>query len=155
MEDLERLTTREGSWTLTFLASSGALEPSYPTYFHFSVGGKKGDESFDGENLVVEDMAAYKAFYEDLTAQLVEKFNMESDHQRYHAATTSNLFLRKFRDGMGSKNNIIMRMAWSASLWDSRRIAIAKCIADTLNAHFESDVVKKYAADLKVKKCGY
>ena len=155
MEDLERLTTREGSWTLTFLASSGALEPSYPTYFHFSVGGKKGDESFDGENLVVEDMAAYKAFYEDLTAQLVEKFNMESDHQRYHAATTSNLFLRKFRDGMGSKNNIIMRMAWSASLWDSRRIAIAKCIADTLNAHFESDVVKRYPADLKVKKCGY
>ena len=56
---------------------------------------------------------------------------------------------------MGSKNNIIMRMAWSASLWDSRRIAIAKCIADTLNAHFESDVVKTYAADLKVKKCGY
>ena len=155
MEDLERLTTREGSWTLTFLASNGALEPSYPTYFHFSVGGKKGDESFEGENLVVEDMAAYKAFYEDLTAQLVEKFNMESDHQRYYAATTSNLFLRKFREGMGSKNNIIMRMAWSASLWDSRRIAIAKCIADTLNAHFESDVVKQYAADLKVKKCGY
>ena len=41
MEDLERLTSREGSWTLTTLVASGANEPSYPTIFHFSNGGPK------------------------------------------------------------------------------------------------------------------
>ena len=86
---------------------------------------------------------------------MLEKFDMDSDHQRYHATSSPNHFARKYRDGMGSKNNIVLRIAWSACLWDSRRIAIAKTIADTLNAHFESDVEKKYAPELKIKKIGY
>ena len=53
------------------------------------------------------------------------------------------------------KNNIIMRIAWSACLWDSRRIAIAKTIADALNRNLENDIDKQYEADLKYKKSGY
>ena len=54
MEDLENLTSRKGCWTLTSLVASGANEPSYPTVFHFSAGGAKGDESFDGDNVAME-----------------------------------------------------------------------------------------------------
>lgn len=154
MEDLENLTSREGSWTLTPLVASGANEPAYPTTFHFSAGGAKGDESFEGENLIVEDMSAYKTLFDDLSAELESKFAMTSDHQRYHNVTTQNLFARKFSEGRGSKNNIILRIAWSACLWDSRRIAIAKTIADSLNRHFEGEH-KEYNADLKAKRCGY
>ena len=155
MEDLECLTSREGSWTITFLVASGALEPAYPTIFHFSAGGAKGDERFEGENLMVKDMKAYRAFYEDVTVQLEKEFSMTSDHQRYHNVASPNIFARKFRKGKGSENNFILRVAWSACLWDSRRIAIAKTIADTINRHFESDVTKEYNTDLKVKKSGY
>lgn len=155
MEDLEQLTSREGSWTLTTLAASGALEPSYPTIFHFSAGGAKGDERFNGENLTVRDMAAYKAFYEDVSVVLEEKYNMSSDHQRYHKANTQNLFVRKFEKGKGCENNIILRIAWSACLWDSRRIAIARTIADCINSHFEYEASKEYSPDLIVKKSGY
>lgn len=155
MEDLERLTSRDGSWTLTTLVASGANEPAYPTIFHFTAGGEKGDERFEGDNLVIEDMPAYRDFYEDLTAELKDKFEMESDHQRYHTAATKNLFARKFQEGKGCRNNIILRIAWSACLWDMRRIAIAKTIADALNHHFESDVEKVYTPELKEKKSGY
>lgn len=155
MEDLERLTSRSGSWTITPLVASGANEPTYPTIFHFSAGGAKGDERFEGVNLIVKDMKAYKAFYEDVTAELEQQYGMTSDHQRYHNVSTSNLFVRKFEQGRGCDNNIILRIAWSACLWDSRRIAIAKTLADAINRHFESDVVKVYAPDLKVKKSGY
>ena len=155
MEDLERLTSRDGSWTLTTLVASGANEPAYPTIFHFTAGGEKGDERFEGDNLVIEDMPAYRDFYEDLTAELKDKFEMESDHQRYHTAATKNLFARKFQEGKGCRNNIILRIAWSACLWDMRRIAIAKTIADALNRHFESDVEKVYTPELKEKKSGY
>ena len=155
MEDLERLTAREGSWTLTMMVASGANEPAYPTMFHFTTGGVKGDERFDGENLVVEDVAAYRKFYDDLTADLKEKFNLDSDHQRYHGSNMGNLYLRKFGEGKGCRNNIVLRTAWSACLWDMRRIAIAKTIADALNRNFESDVVKEYDPDLNVKKSGY
>lgn len=155
MEDLERLTSREGSWTLTPLVASGANEPAYPTIFHFSAGGAKGDERFEGENLIVQDMDAYKTFYDDLSKELETKFVMTSDHQRYHNLTTPNLFVRRFNEGQGCKNNIVLRIAWSACLWDSRRIAIAKTIADAVNRHFEGDVVKEYVPELKIKKSGY
>lgn len=155
MEDLERLTSRKDSWTLTPLVASGANEPTYPTIFHFSAGGAKGDERFEGENLIVEDMTAYRAFYEDLSAQLEENYAMASDHQRYHNVSTPNLFARKYSAGKGAKNNIVLRIAWSACLWDSRRIAIAKTLADLLNRHFEKDQSKVYAPELKIKQSGY
>lgn len=155
MEDLENLTSRKGSWTLTSLVASGANEPSYPTIFHFSAGGVKGNESFEGENLIVQDIEKYKVFYNELSAELEEKFSMKSDHQRYHNVSSSKIFARKYSEGKGAKNNIILRTAWSACMWDSRRIAIAKCIADTINRNFEADIVKEYNKDLKVKKCGF
>lgn len=155
MDDLERLTSREGSWTLTSLVASGANEPTYPTIFHFSAGGAKGDESFEGENLIVEDMVAYRSFYEDLSSILNEKFAMTSDHQRYHNVTTSKLFARQYNEGMGSRNNIILRVAWSACLWDSRRIAIAKTIAEALSRHFDSAHNVGASPELKHKTAGY
>ena len=155
MEDLERLTSREGSWTLTPLVASGANEPAYPTIFHFSVGGAKGDERFEGECLIVKDMQAYRTFYEDVTSVLEKNFGLTSDHQRYHNVTSPNVFARKYEEGKGSENNIVLRIAWSACLWDSRRIAIAKTIADALNRHFENDVTKECNPELKLKKSGY
>ena len=62
--------------------------------------------------------------------------------------------MRKFSEGKGSTNNIVLRVAWSACLWDMRRIEIAKTIADALNRHIVGGV-KEYAPDLKTKKCGY
>lgn len=155
MDDLEQLTSREGSWTMTLLVASGANEPTYPTIFHFSAGGPKGDERFEGENLFVEDMVAYRSFYEDFAQEAVEKFSMESDHQRYHNCSNPQLLMRQYKPGRGTKNNILLRIAWSACLWDARRVAIAKLIADTLNKHFESDIKKECAAELKQKKAGY
>jgi hypothetical protein len=155
MDDLELLTTREGSWTLTPLVASGANEPAYPTVFHFSVGGAKGDERFEGENLIVQDMLAYKRFYEDMSAELESKFEMSSDHQRYHNVTTPNLFARKFSEDRGCKNNIVLRIAWSACLWDSRRIAIAKTIADSLNRHFDENKEIHTSEELNSKGLGY
>ena len=79
---------------------------------------------------------------------LENEFGCTSDHQRYHNCSTKNLFARKYGEGLGSKNNILLRIAWSLCLWDSRRIAIAKSIADTLNHHFESNVTKEYTDEL-------
>jgi voltage-gated potassium channel len=155
MADLENFVSRENSWTLTSLVASGASEPAYPTMFHFSAGGKKGDESFEGENLLINDTAAYRAFYEELSAELKLKFDMDSDHQKYHGATSSNIFARRYSAGKECKNNILLRTAWSACLWDSRRIAIAKTIADVMNKHFNSGNEIIYDANLKVKKIGY
>ena len=155
MSDLEQLTAKEDSWTFTTLVASGANEPSYPTHFHFSAGGAKGVEHFEEEGLVVKDMGAYRKFYQEISAKLSAEFGLESDHQRYHASTSPNLFARKYKKGRGAQNNIICRIAWSACLWDMRRIAMAKTMADMLNKHFGVGEEVAYDASLTEKKCGY
>jgi voltage-gated potassium channel len=85
---------------------------------------------------------------------LEREFDLTSDHQRYHDVA-ANAFMRKFEKGRGAENNIVLRVAWSACLWDSRHMAIAKTMADSLNNYFENDIVKEYAPDLKIVKCGY
>ena len=155
MSDLEQLTTKEGAWTCTILAASGALEPAYPTHFHFSAGGAKGVETFDEEGLVVKDIDAYREFYQEIRVKLLEEFGLDSDHQRYHASTSPNLFARKYKEGCGAQNNIICRIAWSACLWDMRRIAMVKTMADILNKHFGVGEEVAYDASLTEKKCGY
>ena len=155
MSDLELLTSKEGSWTFTTLVASGANEPSYPTHFHFSAGGAKGVETFDEEGLVVKNIDAYREFYQEIRVKLLEEFGLDSDHQRYHASTSPNLFARKYKEGCGAQNNIICRIAWSACLWDMRRIAMAKTMADILNKHFGAGEDITYDSSLKEKKCGY
>ena len=80
---------------------------------------------------------------------------MASDHQRYHNTSIKRLFARQYTEGRGSKNNIILRIAWSASMWDMRRILIAKTLADAFNRHFERDPDKGYHPVLKKKMSGY
>ena len=97
----------------------------------------------------------YRSFYEDLSSVLNEKFAMTSDHQRYHNLTTPNLFACKYEDGKGSRNNIILRVAWSACLWDSRRITIAQTIVEALSRHFDKGCEVGISPDLKQKRAGY
>ena len=153
MSDIEKMASRGNSWTLTTLVASGANEPAYPTHFHFSAGGEKGVEHFYEDGLVVKDIDAYKKFYLDLSNKLMEEFGLDSDHQRYHGSS-ANLFARKFKPNQGCENNVVLRIAWSACLWDMRRIKMAKTIADALNRHFVGEV-KEYTPELKEKKCGY
>ncbi len=155
MNDLEQLTSKYGSWTFTTLVASGANELSYPTYFHFSAGGAKGVEHFEEEGLVVKDIDAYREFYQEISAKLSAEFGLDSDHQRYHASTSPNLFARKYKEGCGAQNNIICRIAWSACLWDMRRIAMAKTMADILNKHFGIGEDVTYDSSLTAKMCGY
>lgn len=155
MDDLERLCSRPGAWTLTLLAASGANEPAYPTVFHFSAGGVGGDETFAGANLTVDDVDAYRRFYEELSAELQTEFGLASDHQRYHDFSSSGLFVRKFAPGKGCRNNVFLRTAWSASLWDVRRMRIAQVIAAAVNRHFDGNVVKEVSPELTTAASGF
>jgi voltage-gated potassium channel len=134
MNDLEELTAGENTWTFTTLVASGANEPNYPTKIHFSAGGSMDD--FTETGLIIEEIQSFKAFYDDLADVLINKFDFESDYQKYHDDSSPCLFSRKFKEGRGCKNNIIVRFAWSVCLWDMRRIELARTIAEILTKHF-------------------
>lgn len=132
--DLEALMDRPGSWSFTILAASGANEPEYPTQFHFGIGGEKGDETFDIASPIVADKQKYIEFFNDFSARLKEQFDLEADNGRYHSTASSILWPRKLAIPADS-SNVVVRIAWSAMLWDGRRIKIAQFLADEINRH--------------------
>lgn len=156
MADLNRLTSREDSWVISMLASCGGNEPSFPAKIEFTAGGEKGNESLEQEGLTVKDLARFKALIDDTEVRLKEDFELESAFQRYHGVgiNSHKLYTRKLVNA-ANINSFSILVAWSVSMWDPRRTAVAKCLADALNHHFESEVVKEYSPELKVKKSGY
>lgn len=151
--DLERLMARSKPWAFTVLAASGALEPDYDTDVHFGVGNPKGSEDLDAEGLLITDREMYKKLYADISAALLDKFGIQSDTGRHHSTSGPSLWPRKL-SLPADANCVMVRVAWRLMLWDSRRLLVAKAMADIIN-----DVVlglpPHVDKELKVKDFGY
>lgn len=128
--DLQTLLSRGGAWSVTILASSGALEPEFDTQIHFGTGNAKGNETTGN---LIADKERYGQFYTLVSSELKSRFDIECDNGRYHATDAANLYLRKISRATAGGNNIVMRVAWSTMLWDPRRLAVAQTIADAIN----------------------
>ena len=153
MEDLNRLATVDGSWIITLLAASGANEPEYPTQFHFTYGGEKGDETYNGENLTIHDIEIFDLLYRDLSSRLEKEFGYISDCQRYHDSANPKLFVRHL-EYPEKVNAIMIRIAWKATCWDMRRIQIAKTLSDAFATYLLGGI-NPYSDELKKKGMGY
>lgn len=129
LNDLRKLAMRRGAWTLTFLIASGQNEPEYPAQLHFGTGNAKGDESVGN---LITNKTTYGRFYEDVSKKMAEDFGLKTDNGQYHSSNNPAIFWRA--KGMTDESNhIILRMAWSVALWDSRRLAIARDLAEAIN----------------------
>ena len=156
MADLNHLTSHEDSWVITMLASCGGNEPSYPAKIEFTAGGEKGNESLQQEGLTVKDLARFKALVDDAAVRLQNEFELESAFQRYHGIGLNGhkLFTRKLTN-TANINSFSLLVAWSVSFWDSRRTAVAKCLAELIAKHIEGRTELNLSPELKRKNCGY
>ena len=128
-KDLLSLSSRDGSWVFATISASGALEPSYPTQIHFGWGGSKGHTTFDEEGLTIHDLATAEKVLSGMEKRLHEEFNVNTDRQLYHTNNNPKLILRRLPD---SANSISIRIAWSLIGWDTRRIGVAKALAEEI-----------------------
>lgn len=151
MEDLEMLLSRPGAWSLTYLIASGANDPEYPTQIHFGTGNAKGVTT-TGD--LITDKPRFEAFVADVAPTLEENYGIKSDTGLYHATNAPKLYLRQLHRPQPG-NDIIMRIAWSAALWDPNRILIAKTLADSINRQILGLPGNPDDSDLKERRIGY
>nr|MBR2109808.1 ion transporter [Alistipes sp.] len=156
MADLNRLTAHEDSWVITMLAMSGGNEPSYPAKIEFTAGGEKGNESLEQEGLTVKDTARFKTLVDDAEVYLRSEFELESAFQRYHGIgiNAHKLYTHKLVNA-ANINSFALLVAWSVSMWDPRRTAVAKCLAELIAKNIDGRTELSLSAELKRKDCGY
>ena len=127
---MNRFAAVECMGIISLLVESCANDPEYLTQFHFTYGGKKGDETYNGENLTIHDFETFDSLYKDLSNRLEREFEYASDCQRYHDTSNLKLFVRHL-EHPAKVNAVMLRMEWRADCWDMRRIQIAKTLSDT------------------------
>lgn len=153
-KDLKILLNREGAWSFDIIAASGALENAFESEFHFGIGNAKGDESFDGKDVFVKDTEIYKNFYSHFAERMKNDFGIETDNGKYHSYANPKMW-RRVVNLETDVNSVMLRVAWSAMLWNDKRLQIAKTIADCINEYIlgKSDV--PVPPSLKTKKIGF
>ncbi len=145
-EDIASLVNREDAWSLTFLIGSGASEPEYPTELHFGTGNAKGDTTSIGD--FITDKEAFQRFTEEVGTNIPD---LKFDCDKYHSTANPKIFIRQTE----CPNNIVMRMAWSAALWNPRHIEFARQIALAINHQLLGNDGNPEVKELKVKKIGF
>lgn len=132
--DIEKLMSKPGSWSFEILPASGANENEYDTQLHFGIGNDKGNESFEGKDLLIRDVERYKLFYSKVSEAMEDKFGIQCDNGRYHSSSTKTIW-RRVLNVPESTNTILLRISWSAMLWNDNRLMIAKTLANCINEY--------------------
>lgn len=152
MEDMNRLANTDDSWIISIMPASGALEPSYPTQFHFGYGSKKGDTTYHDSNIMLNDTILFESFYQDFSKVLLEKYELKTDKQLYHDNSNPSIFARHLNH---HPNAIAIRIAWSVTCWDMRAIIIAQELAKSINIKILGLSDNPNVPELKDKDIGY
>lgn len=153
MSDINSVTANNDSWVITLLPSSGANEPEFPTQFHIEYGGIKGDETFNGPNLLVKDIATADKLFTEIEAEMDSAYGLKTDRQRFHNTSSPELFVRKL-DNARNINSFVFRIAWSVFLWNSRKMEIARTLADLINRHV-GNPKNVVCPEMKIKGVGF
>ena len=153
MADVNTVTADHDSWVITLLPSSGANEPEFPTQFHIEYGGAKGETGFGGTDLLIKNIPMAEKLFADLESTLEANYGFKTDRQMYHSTASPDLFMRKL-DNAANVNSFVLRIAWSVFLWNSRKIEIAKTLADVINQNI-CNATTPVSDELKLKGIGF
>ena len=158
LDDINTLSSKENSWVIFILSASGGQEPVYPTQFHYIIGSNKGDESYDDPNITIHDVSRFDNLYQDLSLQIRDQYELESDRQKYHTGTSPKNIARHIGNN-NAVNAFTIRIAWSVTCWDFRSLQISKTMADAFNKHLadvtDREVTKELTIRIPGKDYGY
>lgn len=131
LDDIGSLRSSEEAWMITLLPT----KKQYDTHFHFTIGGKKGDETLqDMTDGFIQDKAKYLNLYHSISTEL-QQYNVYCDNQRYFGSSRPDIFVRHLNNRQ-QVNHIILYIDWQYILWSDERYtivdSIVKCIKNSI-----------------------
>ena len=148
IEDLNRLTSRPGSWAIPILLATGPR--SRPHQFHFCYNSKKKDTSYSDPQCRIKDYDSFDRLYNHLSEILKRDFKYESDKNEYYAITSQNI-----AHHITAENVFTLRVEGFVWLSDFRRVATIKALADGINAILEPEVEKQLPPEMVTRVEGH
>ena len=151
VSDLRSLANGEQKWVIFMLSASGAEEPIHPTQLHFihNVQQKLGIQP---TSTLQEEK--FQQLYTDLSTMLNDTFGLKSDLDECYKPIGKNNIATRIEAGKKT-NAFTLRIAFSVTVWDDRRIDIIRHVAETINQHIGTGIPLVEDKAWKEKYNGY
>ena len=151
LTDLKTLTQREDSWMVTLISCSSTNE----SQLHFIHGQQKGDNGFgETQHCTIIDSTTYMQFYAAIETAMAEEFSLKICQQDAYAIMPQNIAYSV--EGGSNLNAFTLRMAYSLTYWDSKRLDKLQVLAEQMKSYLEPSVpMPEPDASIITKGFGY
>lgn len=147
LEDINRLSSQPDSWVIPMCFCAGPL--SRETSIHLCYSQVKGDEGYTDPGMILNDSETFERFYQELSAEFLERFHLKSDKNEYYPIGGNNLMYH-----LNCQNGFALRLECRDIYFPADKMAKIKLYADLINKYFGTgtecafpDEMKKRPAD--------
>ena len=132
IEDINRLSAKEGSWVIPILGAIGLL--NRPTQIHFCYNSIKHDDSYDDPNSRISDYSLFDKMYNAVSEELEKEYGYKSDKNEWYAIGKNNIAHHIVAD-----NVFTIRVECRVWLYDARFLSIIKSMSEKLHDTLEPE----------------
>ena len=147
LEDINRLSSRQGSWVIPILAANGPR--SRPQQFHFCYNTNKGDESYSDPAARIADYDAFDKAYNKLS-EVLSRYEYCCDKNLWYAVGKKNI-----AHYIKAENVFTLRVEAYVWMFDATYLAVTKDLADIFNEAFEPGVHKELPPEMVKRVIGH
>ncbi|MDD4142257.1 MAG: hypothetical protein PHR20_05645 [Bacteroidales bacterium] len=104
---------------------------------------------------MIHNIPSFNSMFTDFSTRMQKEFELDCDRQRRYDSASKKIIARHL-NYTDKVNSIIIRIAWSVTCWDIRRIQIAQVIADSFGKYLDTSNKNKISpSDLTKSGFGY
>lgn len=148
LEDINRLSSKTGSWVIPFLGAEGTSDR--PTQWHFCYASTKHDSTYDDPKKTIRNTEQFEQLYQAISKHFEENYNQHCDKNEWYAIGPNNISRH-----LACPDSFTIRIESRLFVFDSAFLQYAKDLADLLNAQLEPKAEKTIPAEMLKRTKGH
>lgn len=148
LDDINRLSSKPGSWVIPILGSIGLM--SRPTKLHFCYNTNKHDDSYDDPNAKIKDYKILDKAFNRMEEVMSEKYELHCDKNEWYGVQ----YKTNVAYHVTAENVFTLRVECYLWVYDANFLEITKAIADVFHEVFEPEVHKELPPEMVTRPKG-
>ena len=148
LDDINRLSSKPGSWVIPILGSIGLM--SRPTKLHFCYNTNKHDDSYDDPNAKIKDYKVLDKAFNRMEEVMFGKYGLHCDKNEWYGVQ----YKKNVAYHVTAENVFTLRVECYLWVYDANFLEITKSIADVFNEAFEPEVHKELPPEMVTRPKG-
>ncbi|MBQ7899518.1 MAG: potassium channel family protein [Bacteroidales bacterium] len=149
LDDINRLTSRPGSWAIPVLGAVGLM--SRPTKIHFCYNTVKHDAGYDDPDARIADYQTFDSLYLKVADVMDVRYDLKCDRNEWYAVQKE----KNIAYHINAENVFTLRVEAYLFTFDNRYLEIVKTLADAFNGALEPEIRKELPCEMLNRRIGY